>query len=47
MWTIQKDRPHSPNKIDAAMAAVISSEARRDAIAAGVLNRRRSVFVGL
>lgn len=35
MWSIQKDRPGSPNKIDAAMAGVLSWEARGDAIAAG------------
>lgn len=33
MHTISKDRPKSPNKIDAAMAAVLSWEARGDAIA--------------
>jgi phage terminase large subunit-like protein len=37
LWVIQKERPDSPHKIDAAMAAVLSWEARRDAIAAGVL----------
>jgi phage terminase large subunit-like protein len=35
IWVIQKERPDSPMKIDAAMAAVLSWEARRDAIAAG------------
>lgn len=35
LWIIQKDRPDSPNKIDLAMAAVLSWEARTDAIAAG------------
>jgi hypothetical protein len=40
MWTITKDRPMSPRKIDAAMAVTLAAEARRDAIAAGVLNRR-------
>lgn len=39
MWSLRKDRPHSPNKIDGAMAAVLASEARSDAIAAGVLNQ--------
>lgn len=34
LHTIGKDRPDSPNKIDAAAAAVISWEARGDAIAA-------------
>jgi hypothetical protein len=36
MWSIQKDRPGSPNKINAAMAGVVSWEARGDALAAGV-----------
>ena len=35
LWLIRKDRPDSPHKIDAAMAAVLSWEARNDAIAAG------------
>lgn len=35
MWTFSKDRPDSPRKIDAAMAAVLSWEARSDCIAAG------------
>ncbi|TET95559.1 MAG: terminase [Dehalococcoidia bacterium] len=35
MWTIQKERPDSPLKIDAAMAAVLSWEARTHAIAEG------------
>jgi hypothetical protein len=37
LWLIQKERPDSPNKIDLAMAGVLSHEARNDAIAAGVL----------
>lgn len=35
LWLIQKERPDSPHKIDAAMASVLSWEARTDAIAAG------------
>jgi hypothetical protein len=35
MYTISQDRPDSKNKIDAAVAAVLSWEARGDAIAAG------------
>jgi phage terminase large subunit-like protein len=35
LWTIYKERPDSPHKIDAAMAAVLSWEARCDALAAG------------
>jgi hypothetical protein len=33
---IRKDRPDSPHKMDLAMAAVLSWEARTDAIADGV-----------
>lgn len=39
LWLIQKDRADSPNKIDAAMAAVLSWEARTLAIAAGALTK--------
>lgn len=35
LWVISKDRPDSPRKIDGAAAAVISWEARGDAIASG------------
>lgn len=35
LTSIQKDRPDSPRKIDAAMAAVLSWECRGDAIASG------------
>jgi hypothetical protein len=37
MFTIEKDRPGSPEKIDGAMAGTISWEARGDCIAAGGL----------
>lgn len=40
LWLIRKERADSPYKIDAAMAAVLSWEARRDAIAAGALEER-------
>jgi hypothetical protein len=40
MFSLQKDRPNSPRKMDAAMAAVLSWEARSDAIAAGATKRR-------
>lgn len=43
MHTISKDRPDSPRKIDAAMAAVLSREARGDAIAAGAEPPSREV----
>lgn len=38
LWNIQKERPDSPLKIDAAMAACLSWEARTDAVAAGMLD---------
>ena len=36
LWTMYKERPDSPHKIDLAMAGVLSWEARCDAIAAGM-----------
>lgn len=45
LWLIQKERPDSPHKIDAAMAAVLSWEARTDAIAAGVKTPEYSLMV--
>jgi phage terminase large subunit-like protein len=44
LWLIRKERSDSPQKIDAAMAAVLSWEARTDAIAAGVLSAKPSVY---
>lgn len=35
LWWIQKERPTSPHKIDGAMAAILSWEARTDALTAG------------
>lgn len=35
MWTIQKDHPNSPRKIDAAMAAVLGWEARYEIVRGG------------
>jgi phage terminase large subunit-like protein len=35
LWVLRKERPDSPKKIDGAMAAVLSWEARNDALAAG------------
>lgn len=35
LWILRKERPDSPNKIDAAMAAILSWEARNDALTAG------------
>lgn len=46
MWTLCKDRPMSPNKIDAAMAGVLSWEGRGDAVAAGLLRPRRKAVAG-
>lgn len=40
LYVIQKEKPDSPHKMDAAMAAVLSWEARGDAIAAGVLKKK-------
>lgn len=37
LWVIQKERADSPYKIDAAMAAVLSWEARNDAISEGAM----------
>lgn len=37
LFLIYKEQPGSPLKIDGAMAAILSAEARRDAIAAGAL----------
>jgi len=39
--TIRKDRPGSPRKIDAAIAAILAYEARSDALAAGLGRPRR------
>lgn len=43
-WLIRKERPDSPHKIDLAMAAVLSWEARRQAIAAGCTGEEVSVL---
>lgn len=45
LWVIRKDRHDSPQKIDAAMAAILSWEARTDAVAAGALNQQASVYL--
>ncbi len=47
LFTLCKDRPGSPNKIDCAMAGMISAEARRDAIAKGLQRHSPSWFVGI
>lgn len=35
LWILRKERPDSPKKIDGVMAAILSWEARNDAVAAG------------
>ncbi len=44
LWVIYKERPDSPHKIDAAMAAILAWEARSVALAAGVVASGRSVY---
>jgi len=44
MWTIQKERPDSPHKIDPTVAAILSWEARTGAIATGVPAAPVSVY---
>lgn len=45
MWTIQKERPDSPLKIDPAVAAILSWTAREAAIADGALNESTAAGV--
>jgi len=45
IWLIRKERPGSPLKIDLGMAAVLSWEARTDAIASGVSHNTQGVHV--
>lgn len=47
LWTIYKERPDSPHKIDAAMAGCLSWEARNDALAAGVGQASKYETAGL
>ena len=44
-YWLSKDRPGSPMKIDAAIAAVLAYEARADALAAGETQRRSRVAI--
>lgn len=44
LWTIYKERPDSPFKIDAAMSAILAWQARTDAITAGVGTRKVSAY---
>jgi hypothetical protein len=41
LWTIGKESAGSPDKIDAAMAGCLSWECREDAVASGILAKRR------
>jgi phage terminase large subunit-like protein len=43
-WLIEKERPDSPHKMDLAMAAVLSWEARLDAVREGARPRGPSVY---
>jgi phage terminase large subunit-like protein len=43
-FMIRKERPDSPHKIDLAMAAILSWEARRDALTAPMPEYRRATF---
>ena len=44
-YWLTKERAGSPNKIDAAVAAVLAYEARCDAVSAGALVERRGEAV--
>lgn len=44
LWTVQKERSDSPNKIDLAVAGLISWEARTDAVAAGLGQSKLSIY---
>lgn len=41
LWTIEKERPDSPFKIDLSMSGVLSWQARLDALKAGEMKRRK------
>jgi hypothetical protein len=47
LWYAKKDRKGSPNKIDSVPAAVLSWEARTDALTAGALNLDDVAYEGL
>lgn len=44
MWIIYKEQPESPHKIDGAMAAILSWEARGDALTAGIGQAKKSAY---
>jgi hypothetical protein len=45
LWILRKERPDSPNKIDAAMGAILAWEARNDALASGEASESGDWFV--
>ncbi len=47
LWTVEKERPNSPLKIDSVPAATLSWQARLHAIAEGALNVEASAYEGL
>lgn len=44
LWVIYKETHQTPHKIDAAMASILSWEARKDAVSAGMSTNRSSVY---
>lgn len=44
LWTIYKEQPESPHKIDVAMAAILSWEARSMALKMGISKRKKSAY---
>ncbi len=44
LWILRKERPDSPDKIDGVQAAILSWEARNDALAAGLSGAGSSVY---
>ncbi len=44
LWVIYKERPDSPKKIDAAMAGILSWQARSDALKVGVPTDGKSIY---
>ncbi len=44
LWLIQKERPDSPHKMDAAMASVLSWEARTAAVSGGALSHNERQY---
>jgi hypothetical protein len=45
-FVLQKDRPHSPRKIDGAVAGVLADAARNDALVAGEFEVAETPFLG-